>query len=335
MNHPMLRCLAALIAAMTPLLADADPLRLKFAYFAADTDETWITTIRPFIEAVNEEAKGIIEIKPAIGSALAVQAQHVLDGTADMSFIVPGLTPARFPDNDILELPGLFADLREATLVATHLIAAGKLRGFEDYYVIGALGTMPASLHSRMQGTTLEDYAGKRVRASRAVEARVLQELGINPVSLPIVETSQALALGAIDGILMAPIPLVDYGVAKYVRYHYFPNLGGAVAALVMNRRVFDALPEAGQAAIRKYSGDWIAERYATGIAGFTEKILKDWRADPRQRLAGPSAEEALRLKAVYRIATKAAVAENPGAAELLAAVAAERAKLRKGPPGG
>jgi len=270
-----------------------------------------------------------------VPGGVAQQAQRVLEGTDEMSFIVPGLTPARFPDADILEMPGLFADLREATLVASHLIAAGKLRGFEGYFVIGALGAVPASLHSRLQGTTLEDYAGKRVRTGRAIEGKVLQELGINPVSLPIGETAQALAVGAIDGILMAPLPLVDYGIAKYVRFHYFPNFGGALSALVMNRRIFDALPQAGQEAIRKYSGDWIAERYTAGIAGFTDKILKDWGADPRQRLIMPSAAEARRLKAVFRIVTHAALAENPDAEAVLDAIAAERDKLRKGPPGG
>jgi len=338
MSRPLLRCLAALIAATMPVLANADPIRLKFAYYAADTEEIWITTIRPFIDAVNADAKGVIEIRPAVNGALgplAQQPQRVAEGGADMSFIVPDLTPDRFPDNAVIELPGLFADVREATLVADRLIAAGKLRGFDNYFIIGALGLVPASLHSRAPLATLEDYAGKRVRASRTIEGRILQELGVNVVSLPIGEAAQALAVGAIDGIFMAPIPLVDFGIAKYVRYHYFPNLGGAIAVLVMNRRLFDALPEAGQDAMRKYSGDWISERYVAGIAGFSEKILKDWRADPRQRLVQPSAAETQRLQALYRIATNAVTADNPDARELLAAIAAELGKLRKGPPGG
>ena len=49
-------------------------------------------------------------------------------------------TSDRFSDDTIIELPGLFRDMREATLVYTRLIAAGALRGYEDFFVIGAFG---------------------------------------------------------------------------------------------------------------------------------------------------------------------------------------------------
>ena len=67
----------------------------------------------------------------------------VLDGKADIAFVVPGYTPARFPDTSVVELPGLFNGTREATLVYTRLIALNALEGYEDFVVLGAYVTEP------------------------------------------------------------------------------------------------------------------------------------------------------------------------------------------------
>jgi len=58
-----------------------------------------------------------------LGRDISQQPDLVLDGKADIAFVVPGYTPARFPDNAVVELPGLFHDTREATLVYIRLIA--------------------------------------------------------------------------------------------------------------------------------------------------------------------------------------------------------------------
>lgn len=51
-----------------------------------------------------------------LGREIAQQPQTILDGKADIAFVVPGYTPDRFPDNSAVELPGLFTGTREAPL---------------------------------------------------------------------------------------------------------------------------------------------------------------------------------------------------------------------------
>jgi TRAP-type transport system periplasmic protein len=48
----------------------------------------------------------------------------------------------------VLELPGLFHDLREATLSYNGLIRANALRGYEDFFVIGAFSTGPGTIQA-------------------------------------------------------------------------------------------------------------------------------------------------------------------------------------------
>ena len=85
--------LLVVCAAMALLAASAvkaDPVKLKFAFFTGETERTWTTTIKPFIDAINKEGKGIIEIEAypngALGRNMAQQAQMVLDGVADIAF---------------------------------------------------------------------------------------------------------------------------------------------------------------------------------------------------------------------------------------------------------
>ena len=129
--------------------ASAAPAELKLAFFGPEKSDTFRYGIKPFVDAVNAEGKGLIRIKVypdgALGKAVAEQPNLVEDGVADIAWVVPGQTPYRFPDNQALEMPGLFQDVREGTLIYTRLIAAKALRGYENFFVIGAYTGAPQS----------------------------------------------------------------------------------------------------------------------------------------------------------------------------------------------
>jgi TRAP-type C4-dicarboxylate transport system substrate-binding protein len=94
----------------------------------------------------------------------------VLDGGADFAFVNPGLTPEQFPDDGVMELPGLFRDVREASMVYTRLVATGALRGYDDFFVVGAIVGGPQSIHTRPPISSLGDLRGKKIRASNRTE---------------------------------------------------------------------------------------------------------------------------------------------------------------------
>src|SRR5471032_865476 len=133
--------------ALLPCETLADPIELKLALFSSDRSMTYLAAVKPFVDAVNSDGRGLVQIVlyagGVLGREIAQQPQTVLDGKADIAFVVPGYTPDRFPDNPVVELPGLFNDTREATLVYTRLIALNVLRGYEDFVVLGAYVTEP------------------------------------------------------------------------------------------------------------------------------------------------------------------------------------------------
>jgi len=134
-------------------MALAEPIELKFSFFTSDRSNIYQAAIKPFVDAVNNEGKGLIEIKVyfsgAISTVLAEQPQLVANDTADMGIIVPALSPERFGDSAVMELPGLYRDPREASLVFIRLIEAGTLEGYGDFFVIGAFVSGPEDVNSR------------------------------------------------------------------------------------------------------------------------------------------------------------------------------------------
>src|SRR5215218_3224000 len=123
----------------------AGPVTLKLAYFSSDRTTTYVAVVKPFLDAVNAGGQGIVQIEPhlsgVLGKEAAQQAELVLNGTADLAYAVAGMTRARFADNYIIEMPGFYRDMREATLVYTRLVAANALRGYEEFFVVGAFVT--------------------------------------------------------------------------------------------------------------------------------------------------------------------------------------------------
>ena len=100
-------CLVIAASALVGL-AHADPVKVKLGHFASDTEETYTGAIKPWADAVNAEAKGaiVIELFPngALGRNLPQQAQLIDNGVQDIAFVVPGLSPGRFPDDSGLRV---------------------------------------------------------------------------------------------------------------------------------------------------------------------------------------------------------------------------------------
>jgi len=137
-----MRTTVVLIALLLPLAARAEPIKLKFSFFTSDRSYIYQNSIKPFVDAINKEGKGLVEIEMyfsgTISSVQADQPQLVTDGIADLALIVPGRTPQKFSDTAVMELPGLYRDQREASLVFTRLTEAGDLKGYENFFVVGA-----------------------------------------------------------------------------------------------------------------------------------------------------------------------------------------------------
>jgi TRAP-type C4-dicarboxylate transport system substrate-binding protein len=324
----------AVVACMlVPFPAEAEPVKLKFAFFASDREYAYQGVVKPFVDAVNLAAKGIVEVElfpgGVLGRSYVDQAQLVLDGTADIAWVNPSLTPELFTDNSAIELPGLFRDVTETTRVYTRLIAAQALKGYSDFFVIAAIGTGPLNISMRPHIASLDHLKGKKIRTLNRTEGAVLKELGMAPEVMPINRVAEAINRGTIDGATGTPAVLIDFGIARFTRFHYLLDLGTAPLLIVMNRKRFDSLPKAGQDAILKYSGEWAATRYIQTSEAYENPIVEKLKSDPERTVIAPSKPDLDAARVAFKTVTTAWIAQRPHNRALLQLVHSEIARLR------
>ena len=332
----MSKVITGLTAALLTLMsffAMAEPIQLKLSFFSSEHSETYQYGVKPFVDAVNAEGKGLLAIKVypdgALSTALAEQPKMVLEGGADIAWVVPGQTPYRFPDNELLEMPNLFRDVREGTLAYTRLIAANALRGYQKFFVIGAYTSAPSIIHSRNANGSLAALKGQKVRANNSIEADALQRLGAIPTVMPASRLTDALARGSVDGAVMSPTGLFQFGASRAATNHYLLAIGSAPLVVVMNRKTFDGLPEAAKDLIRKYSGERAAATWINSFGAAEKQSLDKLKSDPERKVIEPSPSDREAAQRVYRSMIDAWAAESDRKRQLVTMVETELATIR------
>jgi TRAP-type C4-dicarboxylate transport system substrate-binding protein len=325
--------IAALVLSLLPSAVKAEPVTLKLAFFTSDRAIGYRASAKPFLEAVNAEGKGLVEIVlysgGVLGRDIALQPKVVLDGVADIAFVVPGYTPQLFPNNAVVELPGLFRNTREGTLAYTRLIARSMLSGYDDFVVLGAYVTEPETIHSRVPIASIDDLKGKRVRVNNPIQGAALSLLGATPVPMPIIQVASAISGGTLDAASVPRTPLADYGIKRVAAHHFMLDTSGAPLALLMNRKTFAALPRAAQNLILKYSGEWTAARFIETYDASDNQVLEQLKADGNRKIVYPSAADRERAQTAFSAVIAKWTEEAPRNKELLDLVQAELAALR------
>jgi len=327
-----LRCLS-FVMALLPSGVSAEPIKLKLSLVTSDRSLIYSGGVKPFVDAVNAEAKGLVEIEVhfsgALGKSARAQPQMVADGVADIAFIFPSYTPERFYDNTIIELPALFHDAREASLVFTRLIAAGVLKGYEDFFVVAAFTSPPESIHSRRPISTIADLSGLTVRASNLTEAASLKKLGMKPVTIPVNAVSESISDGTIDAASLPLAMLFEFGVGRVTNSHYLLDISFTPLALVMNRKRFDDLPELAQNIIRKFSGEWPLARFQQSYDAASNEVAEQLKSNPKRTITYPSQSDLDTAKTAFKSVIDEWTAQSENNRKQLELVRTEIAKVR------
>ena len=329
----LMKWIALTLLILVPALAAADPVTLKLSFITSDRSSLYQCYVEPFVDAVNAGGVGIVQIKVyfsgAISPAMTEQARLALDGAADLVYVVPGYTPKQFPDVSVLELPGVFRNEREASLVFARLAAAGAFEGYQKFLVVGAFVTIGESIDSRKPIATLAELEGQRLRVNNSITSSAIRMLGAVPTLVPVNQTMDALSQGKLDGVTVPPALLFEFGFGRLATHHYLLEFGGAPVTLVMSREKFASLPPRAQEIIRKYGGDWLSERGADCFVAKNRETVAQLKADARRTVVEPSSADVAAADRVFQSVTEEWAAQSPRNRELLALARAEIAKLR------
>ena len=269
---------------------------LKWSIFMPQSEAAYRTVMKPFAETVQREADNavIFDLFPngALGRNPAQQPQMLLDGVADIAWVIQSYSPGRFPDTEVLELPGLFESLRESSLVATRLLQHNVFQDYKDYKVIGLWASPPYSIHTNFPVSSIKDLKGKTIRASSKNESDGLRALGAVPIGMPMTEIAESISRGTIGGTTAFLSPFFDYGIDRVTTNHFFIGLGVLPVAILLNKRKFETLPDSVQAVIDRSAGDALTQKWIDALSSYDDANLEKLKSNPKHNVIFPSPAE-------------------------------------------
>jgi TRAP-type C4-dicarboxylate transport system substrate-binding protein len=257
-------------AALSPAVASAQqPITLRFSSFEPPVAFITKQILTPWAERVTKDSNGALKVEMFPGGTLgrnpAQQLKLVLDGVADIAWIVPGYTPGRFDSLTVVELPFLVDNATQASLAITRMHQKGLFKdtGFQEVKVLCVCANNPIFVNSSFPVNKLDDLKGKNMRAAGPVSLSVVKALGGVPVGgITGPQLAEALSRGMVDATLNEWNALQTFRVLDVARYQTILPLGSTSLLVIMNKQKFESLPPAAKAAIEKNSGEAFAKLF-------------------------------------------------------------------------
>jgi len=310
-------------ACLLALPAAAQPIVLKFNSPAPPRSFLHEGAFTPWANAVAEASGGKLKVEMYFGGTLgnfAVTYDRVVDGVADIGFILTALAGGKFRQQDVAALPFESKTSLAASQALWNLYAKGVTSGEFDAVKPLGIWTFPnAALNSKSQVRTLEDLKGSKITVSNLIAGRAVGALGAAAVTLRPDEVYQALSRGIADMALMPLTGVATFKIFEVARHQVDVAMGSDSAMVFMSRKRWESLPAQAKAAIEKHSYLAFSRRLGEAADGEWNRArgtLKDIRALPAE-------EEARWKKRVAPVAEQWA-RETPNGARVLEAFRAE-----------
>ncbi|MBT8154644.1 TRAP transporter substrate-binding protein [Epibacterium ulvae] len=244
--------IGALLGLSMMTSASADELAL--AYFMGPKHPMNSGYFTPMGEMLETESGGALTVKQFPGGALnqspPKQYTLLLDGVADMAFMLPSFTNTLFPKTAVIGLPGICEDAIECTAAVTR--ARAELETEYNAKIIGLWANSPPVLITRDKPVrSVADLQGMTIRVADPTNIPFIEALGASPVAMPVSEINQALANGVVDGVMVDPAGIGSFKMNEAGNYITTDIPGGAASFVVaMAMSSYNALSDEEKAAV-------------------------------------------------------------------------------------
>jgi TRAP-type C4-dicarboxylate transport system substrate-binding protein len=317
--------------------ANAQPVELKLATFGPPQSYFYVEVLIPFLEAVNRDSQGTVNIKYFGGGVLGNAGNmydSVLTGAADIGWALLGSVPGKFVKASVVELPFGYNSGEIGAIALWRLYDKGLIASdFDQVKLFGLTAWPGAEVQSKSKKVqTLEDMKGLKLRAQGKWQAATVNAFGATPVSVPVDEVYQALDRGVIDGTWSSLVLTGQFRVDEIAHYFLEAPLNGGGGMLIMKKESYDALPAAAKAAFEKHSGEVMSRALGKSNDGEVVRVRAQLAAlAAKGKVEAPyslSPEESARWKKAAEPVAEAWAKAVPNGPEILAAFRAETARL-------
>src|ERR1700687_703333 len=231
--------------------ADAPQFTVKLHHSFSSVSSAHDKVLAPWSRQGEAQSGGRIRIdlfpSMQLGGAPAALFEQARDGSADIVFAAPSLTPARFPKIETFELP--FVPSRRALVSSRALadFAAANLQDeFRDFYTICFCSSERAVLHANRPVRTIEDVKDLKLHVQTRFAAETMRAFGAHPVIMPSAQLPVGISEHVIDACLdpwhlVPPLRLNDL-LRSHTEFSDF-SPSARTYVLAMNKASYDRLP--------------------------------------------------------------------------------------------
>lgn len=209
-----------------------------------------------------------LEIFPAaqLGPAPR-QFEMVAEGAVDISIVLHGSTPGRFPMTELAGLPLSYPSAGQSSTITSRRLTelAPEFLAAEHggTKVLWMAVTPPLKVHTKsVEPSSVDAFKGLRIRYAGSTWQQIIETLGAAPLPVQPGETADGLSKGIIDGASFPYEATKSFDLAPVVGYSMEPGLASATFAVVMNQEKFDQLSPELQQLIDETTGPDRAEAF-------------------------------------------------------------------------
>lgn len=297
--------------------------RMKFNYFPPPAESNYGKVLVPYLDNVMSGSDGAVSIKSFPGGSLGknprLQLKMLSDGVFDITWAVPAYTPGRFPDNGVMDLPGLFKNSTEASITVWRLHEKNLLRGYDNYKVLGFGGLYPYLIHSRKPIKAMADLKKMKIRAGGPIHGAMIKGLGGTPIGMPAPAIAESVSRGVIDAVSIEWLASKAFRILDVTNYHFEVNLGSNVLMLVMDRKRFDGLSAPAKAAFDKYGREQLSKGLGSHMDDVSVSVRASIKNNAQHTVITPTSSEQAEFEAIGKKVIADWVAATEGGDKLLA----------------
>ncbi|MBI2869771.1 MAG: TRAP transporter substrate-binding protein DctP [Chloroflexi bacterium] len=246
-------------AQTTPALSPTaafKPMTLSYANpLAATGPQQWTETMKPWSEEIARRTNGAVTIKPYHDGSLlgnTEMAQGLKIGTANLGNLQTGyynsLMPAHTLDSvPLISGPNPYANVLIERIVWSEFPVFNEEFERENVVNLFVGATAPQIYIVKKPVKTLADLSGLRVRALGIYYPRMVQPVGMVPVSMSFADVYEALQRGVLDGGITAAVFIRQGQWDKVAKQLVTPGAIPALAAgiaFVVNKDTWKELPQ-------------------------------------------------------------------------------------------
>ena len=318
--------MAALSAALIGCaagLAQAEET-LIFATDGPPDTHVIVSVFHPWADHINEVGKGVLHLDVRDGMSIVNPTNfynRVLDDVVQIAWGGTANLSGAFKLTEFTALPFQAEKSVDASVAFWRLYKSGLLDAeFKEIVPLMMTVYPQAAVHLTEPPKSIDTLNGLRLKMASKTASQFVALLGGSPSSLPLPDLYSGLQRGTVDGTVISWTAFQPYRLDEVTSYHYETALGASAGMVFMAKRRYDALSPAARKILDDNSGEAMSRTLGAGWDEEAEAARAKAKADPKQQVVTPTAEQTETWKQIVAPVTADWVKNTPGGDKVLEA---------------